>query len=50
MITLIKKVGINFDLTEDKMNSCLKNVITQDEILMKELKLKKNIKSTQHQL
>ena len=30
---LIKKVGLNFDLTEEKMDDCLKNDEAQDEIL-----------------
>ena len=42
--TLIKKVGINFDLTEKSMNACLKNVDTQDEILNERIEAKKKYK------
>ena len=30
---LIKKIGLKFDLTEEKMNKCLKDNNAQDEIL-----------------
>ena len=30
---LIKKVGVDFDLTEEKMDKCLKDNVAQDEIL-----------------
>ena len=29
--SLIKKIGINFDLSNEKMNTCLKNEQIQDE-------------------
>ena len=41
---LIKKVGLNFDLTEDKMNKCLKNNNTQDEILNERIEAQKKYK------
>ena len=41
---LIKKVGSNFDLSEDKMNSCLKDNITQDEILNQRIEAQKKYK------
>ena len=46
--SLIKKVGLNFDLTEDKMDACLKNDNVQDEILNERIQAQKkyNIDST----
>ena len=42
--TLIKKVGLNFDLTENKMETCLKNNETQDEILNERISAQKKYK------
>jgi protein-disulfide isomerase len=42
--TLIKKVGLEFDLTEDKMNICLKNSAAQDEILNQRIDAQKKYK------
>jgi protein-disulfide isomerase len=39
--TLIKKIGLDFDLTEDKMNACLKNSDAQDEILNERIEAQK---------
>ena len=46
--TLIKKIGLDFDLTETEMDACLKNNITQDKILNERIEAQKNykIKST----
>jgi len=46
--TLIKKIGLDFDLTETEMDACLINNITQDEILNERIEAQKNykIKST----
>ena len=41
---LIKKVGVSFDLSEDKMNSCLKDDITQEEILNQRIEAQKKYK------
>ena len=41
---LIKKVGLDFDLTEEKMNACLKNNDTQDEILNERIEAQKKYK------
>tara|TARA_E500000178_G_C16947171_1_gene719392 strand:- start:385 stop:975 length:591 start_codon:yes stop_codon:yes gene_type:complete len=41
---LIKKVGLNFDLTENKMETCLKNNETQDEILNERISAQKKYK------
>ena len=41
---LIKKVGSNFDLSEDKMNTCLKDNIAQDEILNQRIEAQKKYK------
>ena len=41
---LIKKVGSDFDLTEEKMNACLENSDVQDEILNERIEAQKNIK------
>jgi protein-disulfide isomerase len=38
---LIKKVGSNFDLTENKMDGCLKNSDAQDEILNQRIEAQK---------
>ena len=45
---LIKKVGLDFDLTEEKMNACLENSNVQDEILNERIEAQKKykIKST----
>jgi protein-disulfide isomerase len=40
--TLIKKIGLNFDLTDEKMNKCLNNSQTQDEILNERIEAQKN--------
>jgi protein-disulfide isomerase len=42
--TLIKKVGINFDLTESKMDACLKNSESQDKILTERIEAQKKYK------
>ena len=42
--TLIKKVGINFDLTEKSMDACLKIIDTQDEILNERIEAQKKYK------
>ena len=41
---LIKKVGLNFDLTEEKMNTCLENSYVQDEILNERIEAQKKYK------
>ena len=41
---LIKKVGLDFDLTEEKMNACLENSDVQDEILNERIEAQKNYK------
>ena len=41
---LIKQVGANFDLTEEKMNSCLANDKAQDEILNQRIDAQKKYK------
>jgi len=41
---LIKKVGLDFDLTEEKMNSCLENSDAQDEILNERIEAQKKYK------
>ena len=41
---LIKKIGINFDLTEEKMNKCLKDNNAQDEILNQRIEAQKKYK------
>ncbi len=41
---LIKKVGSDFDLTENKMDGCLKNSDTQDEILNQRIEAQKKYK------
>ena len=41
---LIKKVGVDFDLTEEKMNVCLKNSNVQDEILNERIEAQKKYK------
>ena len=41
---LIKKVGLDFDLTEEKMNACLKNSNVQDEILNERIEAQKKYK------
>ena len=45
---LIKQIGKDFNLTEEKMNACLKNSDTQDEILNQRIEAQKkyNIEST----
>ena len=44
----IKKIGLNFGLSNKKMDNCLKNEITQDEILNERIEAQKKykIKST----
>ena len=41
---LIKKVGSDFDLTEEKMNTCLENSNVQDEILNERIEAQKKYK------
>jgi|TARA_Y100000389_G_scaffold30095_1_gene25514 protein-disulfide isomerase len=41
---LIKKIGLNFDLSNEKMNMCLKNDQTQDEILEQRIEAQKKYK------
>ena len=41
---LIKKVGLDFDLTEEKMNSCLENSDAQDVILNERIEAQKKYK------
>ena len=41
---LIKKVGLNFNLTNGKMNECLKNEKVQDEILEQRIEAQKKYK------
>tara|TARA_B100000963_G_scaffold145938_1_gene127137 strand:- start:2791 stop:3381 length:591 start_codon:yes stop_codon:yes gene_type:complete len=41
---LIKEVGLNFDLTEDKMNTCLEDSNAQDEILNERIEAQKKYK------
>ena len=41
---LIKKVGLDFDLTEEKMNKCLENNDVQDEILNERIEAQKKYK------
>ena len=41
---LIKKVGLDFDLTEEKMNTCLENSDFQDEILNERIEAQKKYK------
>ena len=41
---LIKKVGLDFDLTENKMDECLKNSDAQDEILNQRIEAQKKYK------
>jgi protein-disulfide isomerase len=42
--TLIKKVGINFNLTEKKMNTCLKDSSAQDAVLNQRIEAQKKYK------
>ena len=44
---LIKKVGSDFDLTEEKMNACLENSNVQDEILNERIEAQKKYKIDQ---
>jgi len=41
---LIKKVGLNFDLSNEKMDLCLKNDQVQDEILEQRIEAQKKYK------
>ena len=41
---LIKKIGLDFDLTENKMDECLKNSDAQDEILNQRIEAQKRFK------
>ena len=41
---LIKKIGLDFDLTESKMDECLKNSEAQDEILNQRINAQKQYK------
>lgn len=42
--SLIKKIGLNYNLTEEKMNSCLQNSEAQDEILTERIEAQKKYK------
>ena len=42
--SLIKKIGLDFDLTENKMDECLKNSDAQDEILNQRIEAQKRYK------
>ena len=42
--SLIKKVGLDFDLTENKIDECLKNSSGQDEILNQRIEAQKKYK------
>ena len=42
--TLIKKIGMDFDLSEEKMNKCLKDSSAQDEILNQRIEAQKKYK------
>ena len=41
---LIKKVGLDFDLTENKIDECLKNSSGQDEILNQRIEAQRKYK------
>jgi len=41
---LIKKIGLDFDLTKEKMDECLKNNKVQDEILNQRIEAQKKYK------
>ena len=41
---LIKKIGLNFDLSNKKMDTCLKNDLAQDEILEQRIEAQKKYK------
>ena len=41
---LIKKIGLDFDLSEEKMDACLKNNSAQDEILNERIEAQKKYK------
>ena len=41
---LIKEVGVNFDLSKDKMNKCLEDNKAQDEILNQRIEAQKKYK------
>ena len=43
-MNLIKKIGSKFDLSEEKMNKCLKNSNAQDEILNQRIDAQKKYK------
>ena len=42
--SLIKKVGLSFDMTEEKMNACLQDENVQDEILNQRIEAQKKYK------
>ena len=42
--SLIKKVGLSFDMTEEKMNACLQDDNVQDEILNQRIEAQKKYK------
>jgi protein-disulfide isomerase len=42
--SLIKKIGINFDLSNEKMNTCLKNEQIQDKILEQRIEAQQKYK------
>jgi protein-disulfide isomerase len=41
---LIKKIGLNFDLSNEKMNTCLNNDLIQDKILEQRIEAQKKYK------
>ena len=41
---LIKKIGLKFDLSNEEMNTCLKNSLVQDEILEQRIEAQKKYK------
>ncbi len=41
---LIKEVGLNFDLTQERMDTCLKDIKAQDEILEQRIEAQKKYK------
>ena len=42
--SLIKKIGLNFDLSNEKMDKCLKDDKSQDDILEQRIDAQKNIR------
>jgi protein-disulfide isomerase len=41
---LIKKIGVNFNLSNEKMDTCLENDTVQDEILEQRIEAQKKYK------